>query len=482
MDLIQFFGRFHVLVLHLPIGILLLAALMEIHAALMKRERAKTLNIIWFWGAVSAIAACILGYMLSLGGGYNEDAVFIHKLFGISVATLAVLCTLLFSFIKNTNKVIITSLASVQLALLFTTGHYGANMTHGETYLVEHAPNFVRTLAGFEPHQGPRPTITAIEQADVYLDIIQPIFKANCVSCHNDAKAKGKLNLANIAGIQQGGKTGSTLGAGNIEQSELYKRITLDEHDKKFMPAEGKTPLTSSQIKTIAWWLKTGAPLSGKVQTAELAQVDKKALAQYLGLMAADNAWPLAKNSAIPEQIIIALQQQGFLVKTIAKDINYLDVDYSSNLTAITDQAISALVKAKDYIAYLNLINSQISTEQITQLASLSNILKLRLDKTPVNDEGVNLLTNLTKLQYLNLFGTPVSDKATTSFSQMPALKQLYIGQTQISKAAVTELVALKPEINIFGLSNKLADFQAATKTALAQKQDNKNNTSKKKS
>lgn len=470
MDLIQFFGRFHVLVLHLPIGILLLAAGMEIHSALFKRERNVTLNAIWFWGAVSAISACILGYMLSLGGGYSDGAVFIHKSFGISVAVTAIICTFLFAYIKKTNKFFTTAIASLQLFLLFATGHYGANMTHGETYLVEHAPNFVRALAGFEPHQGPRPKITSIEQADVYLDVIHPIFKQNCVSCHNDAKAKGKLNLSSVEGIQKGGKTASTLGAGQLEKSELYKRITLDEHNKKFMPAEGKTPLSTAQVKTIAWWLQAGAPVKGNVPAKDLSKQDRKVLAQSLGLAAADNAWPLAKIDNIPDHIIVQLQQQGFLVKTIANNINYLDVDYSSNLKAISDDAIAALVASKQYIVYLNLVNSQITTKQLTRLNELSNLLRLRLDKTPVDDEGLASINTLANLQLLNLYNTKITDKSVTSLSQFSNLSQVYIGQTDISKTALTELKALKPKLHIYGLSEKLADFQAATKAATKNK------------
>ncbi|MGJ8679913.1 c-type cytochrome domain-containing protein [Paraglaciecola sp.] len=470
MDLIQFFGRFHVLVLHLPIGILLLAALIEVHIALFQKERAKLLNQVWFWGAISAIFACILGYMLSLGGGYNDDAVFIHKLFGISVAITAIICTLLFSYKKKVGKLATSLLVSLQLFLLFATGHYGANMTHGETYLVEHAPNFVRTLAGFEPHQAPRPPITQIEQADIYLDLIQPLFKANCISCHNDSKAKGKLNLANIEGINKGGKTAHTLGDGKLNNSELYKRITLDEHDKKFMPAEGKTPLTDTQVKTIAWWIKAGAPMTGNLQTIALSKQDKKILSQTLGLAPADNAWPLTKQTKIPGQVIAQLQQHGFLVKTIANNINYLDIDYSSNLKAISNEAISALVAAKDYVAYLNLINSQINLEQITKVAQLNNLLRLRLNKTPVKDEAIELLKALPNLEYLNLFGTQISDDSLHTLTQFPSLKQVYVGQTSVTKPTITEIAALKPELQIIALSNKLAEFQKSTQTALAEK------------
>ena len=52
MDLIQFFGRFHVLVLHLPIGILMLAAGMEMHSLFKKTPRHSTFTWVWFWGTV----------------------------------------------------------------------------------------------------------------------------------------------------------------------------------------------------------------------------------------------------------------------------------------------------------------------------------------------------------------------------------------------------------------------------------------------
>ena len=247
------------------------------------------------------------------------------------------------------------------------------------------------------------------------------------------------------------------------------------------MPAEGKTPLTSTQVKALAWWLNNGAPLTGNIETASLSKEDKKSIAQYLGLVAADNAWPLAKQENIPDKIIADLQQNGFLVKTIAKDINYLDVDYSSNLTAISDEAVSALVNASTYIVYLNLVNSQITAPQMANITKLTSLLKLRLNKTPVNDEGIKVLVSLPNLQYLNLFGTQVTDQAAKTLGQIVSLKQLYIGQTAITKDALTELSALKPEIKVYGLSDKLADFQAATQKALDAEKD-KNNISKKKS
>ncbi|WP_159084035.1 c-type cytochrome domain-containing protein [Saccharobesus litoralis] len=444
-----------------------MAALMEVHLVFSKRQRSSLLNWIWLWGAVSAISACILGYLLSLGGGYSDEAIFIHKAFGISTAVIAIVATLVFFVVGNRSKLVTLGASGVQLLLLFATGHYGANMTHGETYLVEHAPNFVRVLAGFEPHQGERPPITSIEQAEIYADVIAPIFKQNCVSCHNDAKAKGKLNLANIDGIQQGGKTASTLGDGQIANSELYKRITMDQQNKKFMPAEGKTPLTDTQVKAIAWWIKAGAPLTGNIVTADIDKSDRKILAKILGL-AADNDWPLPQKDHAPNQVIVALQQQGFLVKTVADKINYLDVDYSSNYKAISDQAVQTLVDAKDHIAYLNLVNSQITLEQFAKLNQLQALMRLRLDKTQVSSAALKAIASLPNLQHLNLFASQVDDTAIEYLQAFPTLQRVYLGQTQVSAQAISQLQQARPDLSILGLSTKLNDFTKATQDVLA--------------
>ncbi|MDU0355124.1 c-type cytochrome domain-containing protein [Paraglaciecola aquimarina] len=78
------------------------------------------------------------------------------------------------------------------------------------------------------------------------------MLERRCVSCHNDSKQKGKLNLSSIEGLVKGGKSGKAIVANNLNQSELYQRITMAHEQKGFMPAEGKTPLSDEQTKAIA--------------------------------------------------------------------------------------------------------------------------------------------------------------------------------------------------------------------------------------
>ena len=87
----EFIGRFHPVLVHLPVGILLLAALFQ---WLSVREKFQSLNVAigvaLFWGMLSAIASCISGYLLSTTDDYDKALIFKHQWFGISVAVVSV--------------------------------------------------------------------------------------------------------------------------------------------------------------------------------------------------------------------------------------------------------------------------------------------------------------------------------------------------------------------------------------------------------
>lgn len=438
MDIFQFFARFHVLVLHLPIGILMLSALMELTAIYRGKQRSSLLNWVWFWGAVSAIFACILGWMLSQAEGYNPEAVFKHKAFGISVAVTALVCWGYFRYVKAFKKLIGYPLSILQLLLLFITGHYGANMTHGETYLVEHAPNPIRAIAGLPPRAEPRPPIESLEQALVYEDLIEPLLKKRCASCHNDGKQKGKLNLATIEGIRQGGKSGDTIVPGNADESELYRRITLDHDEKEFMPAEGKRPLSDDQVAAIKWWINTNAPVTGNVVEFVQDKDQKTLVSTLLGLEV--SLFPAI--SPVSSELKAQLAKAGFVVKDVAQHVNYLDLDLSVSRTEISTETLELLKSIAPNVAYLSLARTNIPPEFTSILAQFSNLQKLRLDYTQVDSGSLEVLANLEKLTYLNLYGTQVDDDVFAILASMPVIENVYLNQTNITQASVDKFSA----------------------------------------
>src|SRR5579863_9860844 len=99
--MLQFLGHLHPVLVHLPIGILLLACLFLWQS---RKERyahlQPAINIILLLGMISAIVSCITGYILSQTGDYDEDTVNLHQWMGISVAVVSVL---LFYFRRKTS-------------------------------------------------------------------------------------------------------------------------------------------------------------------------------------------------------------------------------------------------------------------------------------------------------------------------------------------------------------------------------------------
>src|SRR5688572_7216389 len=91
MEFFAFYlGRFHPLLVHLPIGILLLAFLFELLALRQGFSHLKlAIQPALLIGAIAATASCITGYLLSLEGGYAEKIVQLHQYLGIATAILA---------------------------------------------------------------------------------------------------------------------------------------------------------------------------------------------------------------------------------------------------------------------------------------------------------------------------------------------------------------------------------------------------------
>lgn len=286
-DLLYFLGRFHVLVLHLPIGILLLAAFME---CLVRRPRFAALQpgmpFIWLAGAICALVTVTLGYMHAAEGGFDGPAINSHRNSGVALT--------LFAFAvwawrsespASFNRGWLVAVLGTT-ALLFVTGHYGGNLTHGSTFLVQYAPGPIRSLAGLPEGAAPRPPVTDIAAADIFLDVIAPALQRRCGSCHNDDKRRGKFSITSHANLLKGGESGAAaIVPGNLQASDLYRRINLPHEHIDFMPKDGKTPLNPQEVAAIEWWIKVGAPKSGTLAELQAPEQVRQTIAGVLGLM-----------------------------------------------------------------------------------------------------------------------------------------------------------------------------------------------------
>lgn len=134
MDMITFWGRMHPLVVHLPVGFLLLAGVFYF---LGKKEKFsalhKALPTTFFLSALSATVVALFGWRLAADGNYGENTLFWHKWMGIDVAVLS--ATAFVWSVQKKNTPIWLILTSIML--LGAAGHLGGSLTHGEDYLIQ---------------------------------------------------------------------------------------------------------------------------------------------------------------------------------------------------------------------------------------------------------------------------------------------------------------------------------------------------------
>jgi uncharacterized membrane protein len=145
-DFIYFLGRFHVLALHLPIALVLVAVLLDWLARSARYQQlAAALPFLWGLAAISAVLTAALGYMHLAEGTFTGPSASAHRFFGTSVGVLAVVLWWLCSRHADLYKKINITTGVVALALVTITGHYGGNLTHGETFLLQFAPGASRS-------------------------------------------------------------------------------------------------------------------------------------------------------------------------------------------------------------------------------------------------------------------------------------------------------------------------------------------------
>ena len=97
MQFIWFLGRFHVLLVHLPLGILTLAVALEILVRFRPfRSLESAVAPAWIAGAISALAAVALGFMHATEDSFaDSEAVESHQWAGMTLAAVACLTALL---------------------------------------------------------------------------------------------------------------------------------------------------------------------------------------------------------------------------------------------------------------------------------------------------------------------------------------------------------------------------------------------------
>jgi uncharacterized membrane protein len=441
----EFLARLHPLVVHLPIGILLLAFLLEVLSRFRGYKKLRSAVFISILlGTISAIFACISGWLLSQDGGYDEPLIDQHKFSGLATAAVSIVITALYYRIKlfpkvNRNAIRLFSFLPL-VVLILITGHLGGSVTHGEDFLFSTSEQKVDAPI--------KATLPAdLNQAVVYGDLVKPLLESKCYGCHSSKKQKGKLRLDSEEWILKGGKDGLIITQGKPNESELFRRIALPIEDEDHMPPREKIQLTSGEMDLVSQWISDGASFNMKV--AEAAGADS-----YLKIISASSSpesqswWPKESVSAADESAIQFLKKNEAAVENLSEGNNYLSVSFIA-MDTFPSNVWPQLSKLKDQIVSLRLTGNFLSPMDWKNLSEMRNLRMLYLDKTSITDQDLSTLNPLDKLYYLNLTSTKISDNGLNELASFQSLQKLFVFGTSCTPDGTAQIKNKLPECEI---------------------------------
>jgi uncharacterized membrane protein len=480
--MLEFIGHLHPVIVHLPIGILLLGVLMMVYEHYSKVDLQLPISFAFLVGSISAVLACIAGWILSNSGEYDALLVQKHQWTGISTAVIG----LLVYFLKQYRKL----LAVILTLLVFITGHYGGTLTHGENYLFNSNENSNTSQVDTIKVEAKKFTQTisngadslTIETHNIYKEQIAPLLKLRCYNCHAALKQKNGLRLDGEMFIKKGGKNGKIFVAGNTFKSPLYTSLVLPIDDEKHMPPQGKHQLNQNEILIIERWIKSGASFEDIIDTisnnelvknvasqntiadknilATPAKVNSEITETKKGVVENNNIKGVEKNSSLPNpapispSIIEDFKQENIILTNIAEGSNFVMANFV-NVVPFNNSSLQALKSINEQLAVLKLTNLPINDNDIKIVADLKNIKKLNVENTLITDNGLDYIKQLSQLEQLNLYGTNISDEGIIQLADLKNLSVLYLWKTKVTLNGIEQFKKLNPKVTI-----EIGDFK----------------------
>ncbi len=440
----QFIGHLHPVLVHLPIGILLLACFFQLVSAREKYVHLEhAISITLLLGMLSAIASCISGYILSNSGDYDGDLVDKHQWLGISVAAVSVIYYFMYRFKPISRYKWV--LPMLLIFLITVTGHLGGSLTHGSDYLTGAFESITAdTVAVRKP-------IPNVQEAVAYTDLVQPLLHNKCYSCHGPNKQKGKLRMDQTDLLLKGGKDGIVLEPGKADESEMIKRILLEKADEHHMPPKEKPQLTEKEIALLHWWIASGASFTKKTKEIEQTEKIKPILASFQNAVIEKKEVSDVPAQAVEkadDAAIKKLKDLGVVVVPVAINSNYLSVSFVS-FSAASDKDVQLLLPIKKQLVWLKLGDTKITDASTNVLAQCSNLTKLQLDSTAITDKGLANLSALAQLQSLNLVGTKITATGLTSLKDLKALQSVYVYKSAVKGSELISIKKYFPKVHI---------------------------------
>ena len=438
MDWELFLGRFHPLMVHLPIGIFIMGYVLEILLQTGFRnlvESRKIVIVTYVLALLSGLVAAITGWLLSFSNNYDIASLSDHKQLGI--LTLIVILLVIIYQIKapvKKNKLKITG-STIAIVLISVTGHLGGNLTHGSDYLLEYGPKMFK-----DNSEDPNSRLTEVnpDSLKIFHDIIKPLIQTKCLACHNSTENFGELNLENYDGLFKEAAHDIPVLAGNPEHSEFLKRVSLPWNHEKIMPPR-KSGFSYTDVQILRYWIENGAD--------SLARFDSETMnKELIGLIYRDYGldyrpkpyYEKVKVDSLPESLIKRLAEAEFKVNYLGENNMLLDVEFKGDSVRKAD--IEVLNKISDHIVYLKMTGCTLTDQNVEALSVMQHLIRVDFSNNKLSDKVISFITAHEHMESVNLNENDISGKALQTLLTKPSIQRVYVSNTKVTDAEIEEL------------------------------------------
>ncbi|MDP1661754.1 MAG: PSD1 and planctomycete cytochrome C domain-containing protein [Phycisphaerales bacterium] len=265
-------GRLHVVVLHFPVALLVVAGLLEAWTWVQTRGRGRVSQAagicVWL-GVIGSVVSVATGW-LNAGLPGDSTMVEIHRWTGTAAAVVGLVVLFLRRrAVAYEHNGLARSALGYRVAVIVgavsvaVAGHFGGSITHGSGYLTDAFADVLRghrVVPGMEgeqvgqPVSGPGPVRSTPGNG---FETARAVLIERCVECHGPDKRKGGLRVDSLASLLKGGKHGAAIVPRDAAASHLMHRVYGEGPDEQ-MPPEGG-PLTDEQMRALEAWINAGA-------------------------------------------------------------------------------------------------------------------------------------------------------------------------------------------------------------------------------
>jgi uncharacterized membrane protein len=482
-------GEYHPLILHLPIGIIVLTVLMEVCSWFSFGRYRPMTGVGLFLAFIAGAFACVTGFFdLNVGGMKAEswdDAWFQHMWLGIIFVGILGLAFLAKIWGRRSG-----ARGPIYGILLFGAAGvmgYAAHIGGVKVHKTDPVENTLRGLgiikdgAVEDDKEGDVVIVVPPKDRLAYAEVVVPILENRCYSCHSekDDNGKGELWMDTYENLLFGGELQddepekySTLVPGDVEKSYMISVLNLPLEDDMHMPPKKKKQLDAHEIELLTWWVanlpagktledKTlegmGAPQNILDAVAKMVSPEeRKAMEEKLEAEKAQvEAEKAAKREALQSSLNTLKEDEAFKTSLDYASQDSSDLEFSavSLRDKFNDETFVKLEAVAESLTSLGLGATSVTEGALVeQLPKMVNLRKLNLSETETGDGAMDAVAKLDKLRYLNLYGTQVTDAGLAKLKTLVNLESLYLWQSKATPAGGEALQKELPGLEvIFG-------------------------------